>query len=469
MNMAPRPAYARYLAWDSSPQMLQDWEMSLVRSVLRDDLRYLLHAVHDMSLLWSDRPWELDEGRYEEYKRVEKELMSQCRACFRDHLFPATSVGFGASSFAHKLKALLHSFRLEHFQQFSLRQFIDEFVTATQDYGTEKMISRLKPCLLDAINPHFIDVDGATVKTCLGIVRDNLEPQADLDQGLQPRAVSGESQQAALQEDSEIIEEEPVFEEVPLAQDEVEVGGFEEGVFEEPPVFEVVEQPPLPVPDDWEIFEEVPASINLAAADDDSDVFEEPVYKDGYDPNAMLDMGHLLETPPLHHIIHTASQGLGEVMPSWIEHVDLSIQLCRVVRKRSHQPKLLERCFNSPLARHFHGVIRAFKGHIHKERWATLAFSIPSIKKVERGMRLFWDRRRFQGEGTQKEETLNLANDVEKAVKSSFYWAYLEVQEALVVYERKATAFAETCPCHGPMLLRLEGAEGLPDDVRQEP
>jgi len=89
------------------------------------------------------------------------------------------------------------------------------------------------------------------------------------------------------------------------------------------------------------------------------------------------------------------------------------------------------------------------------------------LKKIERAMRLSWDRQKFQSADRQKEESLELANDVDEGIRSAFYWAYLDVMEEIAVFERRATTFAELCPCHWAAQMGL-GPNGLGDSVVPE-
>ncbi len=399
-NVSPRSAWARYLSWDSSPQYGRDYEMALVRSIKRADLKSLLDSVYLLHTLWSERPWESGADEFQRCKESELKLMSACGLKMEVHSLPAVLVGFGCSGFARKLQTLVHAMRLDHFTKQSILDYINEFITVTHDYGTEKQISRLKPTPFKAICPYFADTAHDLIDKCL----------------------------------SELCPEK-------RRQDQPDTR----------------EQ-------DFEIFEE-PSFIPSV----DSDIFE-AVESNGPQDHSMLDVSHLLETPPIHHINDTITLGLGDVMTHWDKAVYSSQQICKIVRKRSHRPRLLERCFTSRLAVHCQNLVTKFKGWIHTKRWATLVFSVPELKKIETAMRLFWDKRRFQGEDArQKEDTLKLANDVDEAVASSFYWAYLDILEEISCFERKATTFAEICPCHGLMIMKpSDDPNSVPEDVLKE-
>ena len=106
--------------------------------------RFLLKAIHEMRRIWSslgDQPWE-NVVTFQAARQRELELMASCRDMISFHALPCTLVGFGNSGFASKLKSLLHSLRLEEFTDDDQISMIQEIVTSTQDYSTEKAVSR---------------------------------------------------------------------------------------------------------------------------------------------------------------------------------------------------------------------------------------------------------------------------------------------------------------------------------------
>ena len=62
--------------------------------------------------------------------------METVRAAISRHALPCVLIGFGASSFQHKVAALLHALRLEHFIAGSLQHMISDFVASASDDGT---------------------------------------------------------------------------------------------------------------------------------------------------------------------------------------------------------------------------------------------------------------------------------------------------------------------------------------------
>ena len=104
-NMNHRPnsqaseRFARYLAWDSSPQFGRDYELALVRSIAEASLHMLLRAVHQMNEMWTNFQWD-DEDELAMAKKREQDLMELCSGMIENHAVPAVQIGFGSSGFA---------------------------------------------------------------------------------------------------------------------------------------------------------------------------------------------------------------------------------------------------------------------------------------------------------------------------------------------------------------------------------
>ena len=444
-NYPPRESYCRYLHWDSSPQYGRDYELATVKSIPRSFLPELLETVHGMRSTWSkwlseirDQKLDLEgdfefsifklenPGNFNQMKEEEKKLMEDCKQYIHVLTMPATQVGFGGSGFSSKLRALLHAFRLNHFTQASLLEYLAEFVTSTEDFGTEKQISRLKPIGLDLVCPYFEDMAQDEIDMLLAEVLPSKVQQLAMDERDDP--------------DDDLFEN----------PDHV-LGNCE--------------------PKEDDLFENPDHVLGNSEPKED-DLFENPDHVLGDSQPAVLNIGHWLSTPPMHHINDTITTGLGDVMPSWDDTVHKSEQICKVVRSTRHKKRLLGNCFSSGLALHFQPTLKCFKGWIHTKRWATVAFSIPELRKIERAMRFRsngcgWSKARFQGggDGTQKEDTMKLATDVDDAVQSPLYWAYLVVMDHMAEFFRKATTFAEVCPCHGRFLM---GLDHVPEAVLKE-
>ena len=237
-NASPRCGWSRYLFWDSSPQFGRDYEMALVRSIKKSHLRRLLRALHGMKNMWTpllERPADHHYVNHDHeimmLKEQERVIMQECRASMEFESLPAVTIGFGCSGFPRKVRALMHAMRLSHFTKSSLIDYIQEICTSTHDYGTEKLISRLKPVRLEAINPHFDDTQPALVTRSLQNGRDEAAAPVEAADVI-----------AAPQLDADVFEEptvddDSVFDEPILDGDDV----IDEPIVDD----EVFEQPAL--------------------------------------------------------------------------------------------------------------------------------------------------------------------------------------------------------------------------------
>ena len=143
----------KYLVWDSSPQFNRDYELALVESVAEDDLRRAWCLISSIYSLSSDRWYELleDEGLQEEHH-----AHIQClKSMMHTHALPCSFIGFGSSSFSHKVAALMHTMRLEHFSHKGLATYCSEILGVLSDDGTESLLHRVRPIDLERVCPYF--------------------------------------------------------------------------------------------------------------------------------------------------------------------------------------------------------------------------------------------------------------------------------------------------------------------------
>ena len=221
------------------------------------------------------------------------------------------------------------------------------------------------------------------------------------------------------------------------------------------------------------MFEKAPEAQDPSESDVAGDVFED-VPPDGAVAVAQVDFRGMMETPPLHHINDTAAKGLGNVMSSFDSTVHGAKQICKMLREREYRPRLLERCFACGIGRCYHTQIKKFRGHIHLERWATWAFSVPEILNIAQIFRWGWDKDKFvrgDAQHTAASDTATVVNDVDTACTSPKFWAMLVVLKHTAKFMRSATAFAEICPCHrhllGQPVLEVLKEAGLKDLITQ--
>lgn len=241
----------------------------------------------------------------EEILARESEIMVTMRPHLRRHILPAVQVGFGDSGFSKKMAALLHAMRLEHFNDDSLKHYLQEFVSVMSDYGTEhllRLVSRI-PLGFQGFCRHFEET-----------------LQQDIDE------VAGRLETAQTADDEEVgaagsaVFEEMVGPDGSAQPQEQALACFEgDGVFEEvPPISRVM----IALPS-------LPSSAGAIHAD--------PVFEEIPQPARIQgSFSNCLDCPPLHHILDNCGDGLECVMESYLPMVDLAKAVCKVVRRQTN-------------------------------------------------------------------------------------------------------------------------------------
>ena len=216
-------------------------------------------------------------------------------------------------------------------------------------------------------------------------------------------------------------------------------------------------------------------------ADVDNAVFEDPdvaqkqsidacVFEDaGATADCSVSSEDFLDVPPLNHILDNATKGLNAVLEDFERRVFLAKQLCRLIRRRDSRVKLLERCFGCQLGLRFHKTLKGFSGAVFDGRWATLAFSVAELKKVERIIRWGWNRHAYshgldEKDADSEESLTKLARDADEAITSVAFWAWLSMIEWVCAVLRKGTDWVESCSCHYD-LLQSDVIDLVPDYI----
>ena len=110
-----------------------------------------------------------------------------------------------------------------------------------------------------------------------------------------------------------------------------------------------------------------------------------------------LHFNHLLANDGLLHTIDNCTADLAGAMVGFRVAIRKLKAVCKLIRTKSSQDKLLTRCFQDAVGVHFAPQIRQFQGAIHEGRWGSIAFSIPQLRKLEHVLRYGWDLQKFLG------------------------------------------------------------------------
>ena len=181
-----------------------------------------------------------------------------------------------------------------------------------------------------------------------------------------------------------------------------------------------------------------------------------------------IDFKDMLTFPGVHHVLDNAVNGMSGVMANYEELMPQAAKLCRFLRNSETRDILLERCFGGPVGLQFRKELREFRGNIYPGRWGTVAFSVPLLLSVEPALRWGWDKARYLQDANARTAAVTaIVEEVDKAIGSSFFWAWLRVVDMLVRAIRKTTAWLEGCPCHWGLLRKSRNMANFPRAVRR--
>ena len=450
-------SYIYYIAWDSSPQYNRDYEMVLLTSVNKAELVPMHQAYSRLHKFWGGSLDEVEAtiaaDQEEEAMREELQLMVGIRSALREHVLPVVLIGFGNCSFARKVESLVHALRLERWGNADVVDMLRNLVACMQDLGVERGFPRMMPIFIDDLIPWFIEPPaGAIGKATSFVCSDRREEGEEKDD----RADGGDAvfEEAAP---GQCVFEDPVFEGVgedhgnamlPDEEDELGIG-----VFEDP------------------VFEGVGEDHGNAMLPDEEDEFGMS------DPrHSLADVSQVLDAPPLHHIIDNATEGLGTAMKDWEPTVDAATLICKLVGRRDHRPRLLQRCFSSDIGATYIPALQKFRGHIFRGRWGTVAFGIQEVLKIQGALRWGWDLDAYlhgenryydtlDGGAVKRPHALDV-NEIDAAIRRPFFWAMMITIDMICGTIRALIIWSERCPCHPELLehpISIGARRGLVD------
>ena len=421
----PECGCVHFFTWDSSPQYHRDYVMAILTQIQKSDLPEMLRCFRDLCVHWEGAT--ADDLNDQERIEVEGLLMDTIAGCIQSHAAPAVQVGFGVSSFAHKIAAFSHAVRLEHCSHESFALWCQRVVGHMSDYGVEHNLTQVGTFPVDRVCPHFADSD-------------NLSIEMMLDRCQMVAGNNGPDVVAV-----------PAVALPPPAAPDAPGADADADIFEDPDP--VPGLPPAPLPD---VFEDAPAA-------------------------PQVDLGAALDSPPLHHIIDNATCGLRDVMANYKGMAYRLQNVCKLLRRPDLRLKLLSRCFSCPIGRQFHSLIAAFKGHVYAGRWGMLSFSVPEVLALERILRWGWNLARFANAirlapadghqaGEQHEDAqLRLGHTIvvasaDEGIRDPMFWAWLHMVEELAKCLRRCSKYADSCSCHAQV---WENPDATPPELKK--
>jgi hypothetical protein len=162
--------------------------------------------------------------------------------------------------------------------------------------------------------------------------------------------------------------------------------------------------------------EDVAALANVDELDDLPDVAA----------HSSISLQNSLSTPGLLHIIHNASNSVMSVMPTLKEAVTKMSPVADLIRRPESCKRLCATCFSDPVGVHFHAQLRQFQGHVHEERWGTIATCTRNLLRIKHVLLFGWSKDSFINGGHDAPVANKHGVDiqtVDEALTSVFWWA----------------------------------------------
>ena len=183
-----------------------------------------------------------------------------------------------------------------------------------------------------------------------------------------------------------------------------------------------------------------------------------------------IDWQSTLQTPGLLHILHNASLELCKVlqqMPTWLDDLKLVANTLR-----RHGDRVAETCCKQD--DRAYQVIQSFAAEVYEARWGAVARAVVEVVRAEPFLRKHWSQASFSfhksiptdNGGDDDSHRIKIAQ-LDRVVKSEFFWRYAEMVSHIAVTLRRLEVWAEGCPCHYTvervMSLPLESATATHD------
>ena len=152
-----------------------------------------------------------------------------------------------------------------------------------------------------------------------------------------------------------------------------------------------------------------------------------------------------LAYPGLLHVIHNAASEVLTVTGVLDSQVEALAKVCALLSDKQSCDRLKERCFASPVGQQFHKKLEEFSCRVYRPRWGSIAFCCRAVLDIEPILLFGWSLDRYTGMTLTPGVELQLANS---AITSPYWWASMQVLDALYQLVRDCFGWAEGCPCH---------------------
>eukprot|EP00971_Amphidinium_carterae_P234317 4649633-Amphidinium_carterae.1 len=116
----------------------------------------------------------------------------------------------------------------------------------------------------------------------------------------------------------------------------------------------------------------------------------------GAAPRRAVSLDNTLMNAGVLHILHNASWHMATALGDpYATAVRKLAKVCKLLRSKETQDKLLQRCFDDEVAQQFHVAIKGFHADVHEKRWASVDFALPEVLALQAPLRRYWRKGKF--------------------------------------------------------------------------
>ena len=171
----------------------------------------------------------------------------------------------------------------------------------------------------------------------------------------------------------------------------------------------------------------------------------------------ILDLTHSVAIPGMLHVVHNSTKDLEKSMRTYKQTVYRMQHVCNMVRRKATKERLVATCFSEGPAACLKRDIEKFNGHVHKERWGTIADCALKMLRIERALCNGWSleaygraRRGIEIAGGD-EAWQSEVEVVDEAINDPLFWDALRVLTLLAKLVIESIVWSESCSCHGDL------------------
>jgi hypothetical protein len=167
----------------------------------------------------------------------------------------------------------------------------------------------------------------------------------------------------------------------------------------------------------------------------------------------VLDFSASIFIPGVLHVLHNITEGLADSLQGWGNFVRMLTHITRLLGREWSRTRLLATCFADWPHRLWQHLFKSFDAMAYEGRWASVIFAAARLLPLKGPLCCAWDIGKFSfgaavAEGPVEEGRVRLAV-VDEAIKSSWFWGYLEMIDCVAECLQEVGTWAESCPCHG--------------------